>query len=100
MSEKADRVHLIGSIPLPDSEQALRRIAGELGPYLRRLPYGETGERGRWIFFQNMMLHAHPAMEEDPTERPFRFRAVGRQAGARDHAAVLQARRRPGFGRL
>jgi hypothetical protein len=48
-------------------------VAGELGPYLRRLPGGETGERGRWIFFQNMMLRAHPAMEEDPTEPPFRF---------------------------
>lgn len=73
MSDRADRVHLIGSIPLPDSEAVFRRVAGELGPYLRRMPDGETGERGRWIFFQNMMLRAHPAMEEDPTEPPFRF---------------------------
>jgi hypothetical protein len=73
MSEKADRVHLIGSVPLPDCEAVFRQVAGELGPYLRRLPDGETGERGRWIFFQAMMLRAHPAMEEDPTEPPFRF---------------------------
>jgi hypothetical protein len=73
MSERADRAHLIGSVPLPDSETVFRRAAGELGPYLRRLPDGETGERGRWIFFQNLMLRAHPAMEEDPTEPPFRF---------------------------
>jgi hypothetical protein len=73
MSEQADRVHLIGSVPLPDCEQVFRRIGGELGPHLRRLPDGETGERGRWIFFQNMMLRQHPAIEEDPTEPPFRF---------------------------
>ena len=73
MSEKADRVHLIGSVPLPDCEQVFSRVGGELGPYLRRLPDGETGERGRWIFFQNTMLRSHPAMEEDPTEPPFRF---------------------------
>lgn len=69
----ADRVHLIGSVPLPDSEEVFRQAAGELGRYLRRLPDGETGERGRWIFFQALMLRAHPAMEEDPTEQPFRF---------------------------
>jgi hypothetical protein len=73
MSEKAERVHLIGSVPLPDCEQVFRQVTGELGPYLRRLPDGETGERGRWIFFQNLMLRGHPAMEEDPTEPPFRF---------------------------
>jgi hypothetical protein len=73
MSEKAGRAHLIGSVPLPDCEAVFRQVAGELGPYLRRLPDGETGERGRWIFFQAMMLRAHPAMEEDPTEPPFRF---------------------------
>ena len=73
MSEQADRAHLIGSVPLSDCEAVFRRVGGELGSYLRRLPDGETGERGRWIFFQNQMLRAHPAIEEDPTEPPFRF---------------------------
>src|ERR1700747_370330 len=73
MSAEAGRVHRIASVPLPNCEEVFRRVAGELGPYLRRLPDGETGERGRWIFFQNIMLRTHPAMEEDPTEPPFRF---------------------------
>jgi hypothetical protein len=73
MSQEVDCVHLIGSVPLPNCEEVFRRVAGELGRYLRRLPDGETGERARWIFFQNLMLRAHPAMEEDPTEPPFRF---------------------------
>ncbi|MGH8733136.1 MAG: hypothetical protein ACREVB_05590 [Burkholderiales bacterium] len=36
-------VHLIGSVPLADTEQVFRTVAGALGPHLRRLPDGETG---------------------------------------------------------
>jgi hypothetical protein len=69
----SDRVHLIGSIPLPDCEQVFRRVAAELGAYLSRIPDGETGDRARWIYFQSIMLKAHPAMELDPTIPPLRF---------------------------
>src|SRR5262249_21995012 len=34
----------------------------------------ETGERRRWIFFQNLMLRRHPDMEEDATVPPFALR--------------------------
>ena len=33
MSDEADRVHLIGSVPLADCEGVFRRVADELGPY-------------------------------------------------------------------
>jgi hypothetical protein len=46
MSERADRIHLIGSVPLPDSETVFRRVAGELGPHLRRLPNPTLFSRG------------------------------------------------------
>jgi hypothetical protein len=71
--EPADRLHLIGSIPLDSSEQVFRTVAGALGPYLKRLPDGETGERSRWVYFQRQMLLDHPAMEIDPTVPPYRF---------------------------
>ena len=58
MSDPADRLHLIGSVPLADSEQVFRTLSRELGPYLRRMPDGETGERSRWVFFQREMLLA------------------------------------------
>ncbi len=48
-------VHLIGSVPLADSETVFRTVAAALGPYLRRVPDGETGERRRWIYFQRAM---------------------------------------------
>lgn len=71
--EAKDRLHLIGSIPLDNSEQVFRRLSDELGPFLRCMPDGETGERSRWVYFQRQMLEAHPAMEIDPTVPPYKF---------------------------
>lgn len=59
---------------MEDAESVFRAVAGALGPHLRRIPDGETGERRRWIFFQNTMLRRHPDMEEDPTVPPFALR--------------------------
>lgn len=56
-------VHLIGSVALPDADSVFRKLAGELGPWLKRIPDGETGERGRWIYWQREMLIAHPDFE-------------------------------------
>jgi hypothetical protein len=71
--EAAGRLHLIGSIPLDSTEQVFRTLAKELGPWLRRMPDGETGERSRWVYFQGQMLRAHPDMEIDPTVPPYPF---------------------------
>jgi len=35
-------VHFVGSIPLPDAETVFRTLAAATGPYLKRLPDGET----------------------------------------------------------
>ncbi len=67
-------VHLIGSVPLPDAETVFRTVAHELGPYLARIPDGETGNRHRWIWWQREMLLRHPAMELDPDTKPFELR--------------------------
>jgi methionine synthase II (cobalamin-independent) len=66
--------HLVGSVPLDDAEAVFRAVAGTLGPHLRRLPDGETGERRRWIWFQRRMLERHPAIEIDPTVPLFTLR--------------------------
>ena len=67
-------VHLIGSVPLPDAETVFRTVATELGPWLARIPDGETGNRHRWIWWQRQMLDAHPAMERDTDTPPFELR--------------------------
>ena len=71
--ESIGRLHLIGSIPLDSSEQVFRIVTQALGPYLKRLPDGETGERSRWVYVQRQMLLDHPAMEIDPTQPPYKF---------------------------
>src|SRR5262247_279781 len=71
--QRHERLHLIGSVPLGSSEQVFHRLSDELGPFLRCLPDGETGERSRWVYFQRQMLLDHPAMEIDPTVPPYKF---------------------------
>ena len=60
-----DRVHLVGSIAMDNCEEVFTRVSEKLGPYLSRIPDGETGERSRWIYFQREMLLQHPAVEID-----------------------------------
>ena len=73
MTARHDRAHLIGSVPLDDCDSVFRQVSAALGPWLARIPDGETGERSRWVYFQRAMLAAHPAMELDPTVPPLRF---------------------------
>ena len=66
MTANASYAHLLGSVPLADTETVFRAVCAELGPHIRRIPDGETGERLQWVGFQYQMLLNHPAMEEDP----------------------------------
>jgi hypothetical protein len=47
-----DHVHFNGSVNLADAETVMREIATRVPSGLRRIPDGETGDRGNWIFFQ------------------------------------------------
>jgi len=44
--------HFNGSVNLADAESVMREIATRVPSGLRRVPDGETGDRGNWIFFQ------------------------------------------------
>lgn len=70
MCSTRDLLHFVGSIPMDSGEDVFRCLVREVGAFLKRVPDGETGERGRWIRFQQTMLERHPAMEIDPTEPP------------------------------
>ena len=75
MAQQHERpiVHLIGSVPLPDAETVFRTVSQALGPYLKRLPDGETGRRARWIRFVHEHLQSHPDMEVDPDVPAYQF---------------------------
>ncbi len=67
-------VHFVGSIPLPDSEAVFRTLAGAAGPYVKRLPDGETGIRKSWIRFLQDVLAENPAIEFAKDVPPFQFK--------------------------
>jgi hypothetical protein len=71
--DKQPIVHFVGSIPLPDAETVFRTLAGAAGPYLRRLPDGETGIRKTWIRFLQQVLAENPAIERATDVPPFKF---------------------------
>ena len=73
MASVGRTAHLVGSIPLPDAETVFRAVSQALGPCLRRIPDGETGDRSRWIWFQRAMLESHPDMEVDTSAEPYRL---------------------------
>ena len=56
--------HLVGSVPLADSEAVICEVAAVLGAHLRRIPDGETGVRTNWIQWQFPLLRAVPQLEE------------------------------------
>src|SRR5260370_38117974 len=56
-------IHFVVSIPSPNAETVFRRLAESAGPYLRRLPDGETGIRKTWIRFLQEVLAQNPAIE-------------------------------------
>jgi SAM-dependent methyltransferase len=58
--------HLVGSVPLADAEQVIRLVSRALGPWLRRIPDGETGPRADWIIWQYPVLSSRPEFEVCP----------------------------------
>lgn len=70
MCKSADALHFVGSLPYDSTEEVFRNLGREVGQYLRRIPDGETGERTKWITFQQRMLQNHAAIEVDSTIPP------------------------------
>ena len=74
-SDSANRprgAHLVGSVPLADSEAVFRAVCAGLGGRLRRVPDGETGIRTNWIQWQFPLLLEVPEFESaDEPAGPF-----------------------------
>jgi hypothetical protein len=50
--ERARPVLLVGSVPLDSARSVFIAVASSLGPLVKRIPDGETGDRLRWIIWQ------------------------------------------------
>src|SRR2546430_1542841 len=42
-------VHLVGSVPGESAAEVFEKVSAALGPHLKRIPDGATGERADWI---------------------------------------------------
>ena len=57
-------IHLVGSVPLADAQAVFETVSAVLGPRLKRIPDGETGERSDWITWLEPIFAKHPAFEK------------------------------------
>jgi hypothetical protein len=57
------QVHLVGSVPLSGAREVFARVSAVLGARLKRIPDGETGERGDWITWLEPIFANDPALE-------------------------------------
>jgi hypothetical protein len=82
-------VHFNGSVNLADTETVMREIASRVPSGLRRIPDGETGDRGNWIFFQMQKFLQSPSLTVPRTRTTIR-------RGVRDAAGAARRRGRTG----
>jgi hypothetical protein len=57
-------VHLVGSVPMANAREVFEKVSAALGPRIKRLPDGETGERGDWITWLEPVFGRHPAFQK------------------------------------
>ena len=60
-------VHLVGSVPMASAEEVLTAVSAVLGPHLKRIPDGETGERLNWVGHLEKVFEANTAFERTDT---------------------------------
>ena len=58
--------HLVGSVPLANTEEVFNTASSILGERLHRIPDGETGVRTNWIGWQIAFFENNPAFELIP----------------------------------
>lgn len=67
-TEQPRGVHLVGSIPLANTEEVFRTTSSLLGDRLHRIPDGETGVRTNWIGWQFANFANNPNFEIVPPD--------------------------------
>ena len=83
-------IHLVGSVPLGSSAEVFTTVCDAFGDHLRRIPDGETGERGGWISFQHAMLEKHPAVMLNPAGRTVPIRDLKGGVSRQNNLFVLR----------
>jgi hypothetical protein len=56
-------VHLVGSVPLASADAVFEVVGSILGPLVKRIPDGETGQRLKWIGYQGQRMKSVRGLE-------------------------------------
>ena len=67
----AHDVYLVGSVPMASTREVFCEVCAALGPRLRWLPDGETGERLDWVAGMESVFSCNPALM--PSGREFKL---------------------------
>lgn len=67
-------VYLVGSVPLANAREVFETVSAALGPRVKRIPDGETGDRINWVFWQEKLFAEHPAFER--SDKDFQLHAT------------------------
>ncbi len=82
-------VHIVGSVPLANAEDVFTTVGATLGPYLKRLPDGETGERLSWVGWLGRVFAQSPVLElSDDTWRVHEAATLHRRYRLKQGAAI------------
>ena len=68
-------VYLVGSVPMASPQEVFETVSAALGTKVKRIPDGETGERGDWITWREPVFANNPAFEK--SGKFFRVHATG-----------------------
>src|SRR3984957_4225726 len=68
-------VYLVGSVPMASAGEVFEKVSAALGTRIKRLPDGETGERGDWISWLEPVFSDHPSFQK--SGEFFRVHATG-----------------------
>ncbi len=63
IKQKERSVLLVGSVPLSSAEEVFEAVGSELGPFVNRIPDGETGPRSLWIVCQGEPMKNSQGLE-------------------------------------
>jgi hypothetical protein len=68
-------VYLVGSVPMASAQEVFEKVSAALGPRIKRIPDGETGERGDWITWLEPVFADNAAFQK--SGEFFRVHATG-----------------------
>jgi hypothetical protein len=86
-------VHIVGSVPLANAGAVFTALSDAVGPRLKRMPDGETGERSSWVGWLGSVFAQSPVLElSDDTWRVHEQASVHRRYRLKPGASIKDFR--------